>query len=284
MGRVRAGIFLVVLGASLLGISILGRWTALGRYESFPARSWERFDPALAQSTPDLGSLFRAARARAPRPLGKMGPGEKMEVLYGTVADRFTHGDRARYSPFANWILWTLGAAIPRYRDIQDPDILLRGGHSALCGEVSYVLMRLAGMAGIPTRHVLLEGHIVMEARYDGKWHAYDPDFEVVARDESGAVESVETLERQPDLVRRLYAGRGDEAFLETIIAIYASAENNAYFLYPAQSLFGPPGQRPGRVEETAGYLVFLLPVVPAAAGFALIAAGLRKEGGPSQR
>ncbi len=272
MGKACAGILLLVLGVSLLGLSITGRWTSMGRYASFPPRTWERFDPALAESTPDLESLYRAAQTRAPRPLSDMSPPAAMQVLYETVADRFTHGERAIYSPFGNWVLWALGIVNRRYRDIQDPDALLRGGHSALCGDVSYVLMRMAGTAGIPTRHVLLEGHIVMEARYDGGWHVYDPDLEVVARDDSGVVADAETLSRRTDLVRQSYAGRGDPSYVESIVAIYGSTGDNMFLEYPERRLFGPSGQRPGRVEQAAHYMAFILPGVLIAAGVVLMA------------
>jgi hypothetical protein len=275
MGRVRAGVVLLLLGAFLLGLAAAGRWTAMGRYESCPPRPWERFHPGLAASTPDLSSLYAAAHSRSGRPLREMAPADAMRVLYGTVADRFTHGDRATYSPYGNWVLWAIGAAVPRYRDIQDPDVLLRGGHSALCGDVSYVLMRLAGMAGIPARHVLLEGHIVMEARYDDGWHAYDPDLEVAPLDETGAVASVETLAGRPELVRRSYAGRGDPAFVETVAAIYASTGNNTCLTYPAQHIVGSPGQRPGRVEQATQYAIYIVPAILLVAGAAL--AGIRK-------
>ena len=48
--------------------------------------------------------------------------------------------------------------------------------------------MQLADKAGIRPRHVGLFGHVVMEAWYDGEWHMYDPDFEVIALDDSGSV------------------------------------------------------------------------------------------------
>lgn len=276
--RARAGIFLAAAGMALLGLSLIGRLTALGKYESFPPRPWERFDPRLAALTQDLFSLYRAAQARAPKPLQEMPAADMIDVLQETVSDRFTHGDRATYNPFSNWILWTMGIVVPRYRDIQDPDTLLRGGHSALCGDVSYILMQLAGMAGIPTRHVLLEGHIVMEASYDGAWHAYDPDIEVYARDDAGGVLSAGILARQPDHVRRSYAGHGDPAYIESIVAIYTSEADNGYRAYPARSLFGPRGQRPGRIEQAALFAVYLVPVTMIAAGIAMVAACIRKK------
>jgi hypothetical protein len=273
MDRNRAGIVLIAIGSCLLAVSLLGRWTSLGKYPGFPPRPWERFNPVLAETTPDLASLYRAAQARVPQPLRETPAADAMQVLYETVADRFTHGDRATYSPFGNWVLWALGGMNRRARDIQDPDVLLRGGHSALCGDVSFILMRLAGMAGIPTRHVLLDGHIVMEARHDGSWHAFDPDLEVVVRDEAGVVLSAETLARRPDIVRRSYSGRCDPANIETIVAIYTSAANNKYLAYPEQSIFSPQVQRPGRVEQAAHFAVFIIPGSLIAAGAALAAA-----------
>ncbi len=119
-----------------------------------------------------------------------------------------------------------------------------------------------------------------MEAWHDGRWHAYDPDIEVAARDDTGVVSSVEDLARQPDLVRRHYAGHGDPAYVETIVAIYASSQNNLYLTYPAQSLLGPRGQRPGRMEQAAGLAIFILPLTLIAAGGALSAAAGRKTSG----
>lgn len=278
MNRRRAGVILLAVGACLLSLTILGRWTGLGRYESFPARSWERFDPALAEATHDLDSLYRAAEARATGPLRDMPPGEAMRIIYETVADRFTHGDRATYSPFSNWVMWTLGAAKRRYRDIQEPDALLRGGHSALCGDVSFVLMRLAEKAGIRPRHDLLEGHIIMEAWYYGSWHAYDPDLEVVVRDDSGVVLGTDILAGRPDIIRRNYSGRGDSAFVEQVENIYVSEDDNIYVEYPARNLFGPRGQRPGRMEQAGRLAAWILPGCMIAAGVALAAGGRNKR------
>lgn len=274
-----AGRVLFLIGAMLLAISLVGDFTTASHYASLPPRSWERFDPVLASRTPDIESLFQAAQARAGRNLREQPPHEAMSVLYGIVIDRFTHGDRATYSPFSNWLLWSLGFADPRFRDIQDPDLLLRNGHSAMCGDVSYVLMRLAEMSRIPTRHVLLDGHIVMEAWYDGNWHAYDPDMEVVIRDETGRVLSVREVEGIPDLVQRAYSVRGDPAFTKTIMGIYGIIASHRYIAYPGRSIVGSRGQRPGRVEQAAGVARFAVPLVVLAAGVFLIRTGKRRKG-----
>lgn len=258
--RFRLGIALILPGALLLVLAALGRLTDEGRYVDFPPRTWERFDPALAERTPDVDSLFREAQSRAPRSFGKLPPEEKMQILYETVSDRFTHGERAVYSPFSNWVMWTLGQIDRRYLDIYDPDVLLRNGHSALCGNVSYMLIRLASKAGIPSRHVLLNGHIIMEAWYTGGWHAYDPDLEVAVKDPDGVVLGAESLSGRPDLLRQAYAGRGNPAFLDNLVSIYTTRDDNMWITYPAESGITVKGQRPDRVEQAARRGRILLP------------------------
>lgn len=277
--RKALGIVLTALGCGLLAASALGMWTPLGKYRSYPPRPWERFDPSLAARTPTLDSLYRAAKARAKRPLRELPPRESMRILYETVSDRFTHGDRSVYSPFSNWVMWLLGHANRRYLDIQDPDELLQNGHSALCGDVSYVLIRLASKAGIPSRHILLDGHIVMEGWYSGSWHAYDPDLEVVVTDEGGHVLSADGLAGKPDLIRLAYAGRGSPAFLDNLVTIYTSRQNNLAKTYPAESGITVAGQRPARVEQAARHGRFLLPVALILAGAFLAVVPRRKDG-----
>jgi hypothetical protein len=251
--RRTAGLVLVLAGAFFLAVSLVGDRTDAGRYVNLPPRSLERFDPTLAPGTPDLESLYRAAQARASRNLREMPPQETMDILYGVVSDRFTHGDRATYNLYSNWILWAVGTVSPRHRYIQDPDALLRNGHSAMCGETSYILLRLAGMAGIPSRHVHLNGHIVMEARYSDRWHAYDPDFEVLVRDEDGNILSVAEAAGRPDLLRRAYSGRGPSTQTESVLTIYTNTGDDMYVSYPPKSFFSPVGHWPGRVAVVPG-------------------------------
>jgi len=271
---------LMALGAFLLTVTVIGHATRAGRYVSEPPRSWERFDRALAEQTPDLDSLFRRAQTRGALPFRDFPPDKKMQILFETVADRFTHGDRALYSPFSNWVMWVLGAGNRRYRDIQDPDVLLRGGYSALCGDVSFVLIRLAGMAGIPSRHVLLNGHIIMESWYSGGWHAYDPDMEVIARDGTGAVLDSDSLARNAASLREAYSGRGDAAFVDNVVALYTSTGDNRFKAYPAGGGITVSGQRPGRVERAATYAKTVVPIGMILTG-AAFAGVRRREGRP---
>ena len=276
--RKRLGVILIALGCGLLAVSAFGVWTHMGKYRNYPPRPWERFDPSLAETTLDLDALYQVVEARAERPFGELPPSERMQVLYETVSDRFTHGDRAVYSPFSNWVMWMLGHINRRYLDIQDPDVLLRNGHSALCGDVSYVLIRLASKAKIPSRHVLLNGHIVMEAWYSGGWHAYDPDFEVAVKDPDGFVLGAETLSGKPDLIRQAYAGRGNPAFLENLVSIYITRKDNLWMTYPVESGITVKGQRPGRVEQAARLGRILLPIAMVLIGAFLAGVPRRKE------
>lgn len=276
--RRAVGLVLALAGAFLLAVSLIGDRTVAGRYINLPPRSWERFDLPLASRTPDLESLYRAAQGRANRSLREMPPQEAMDLLYEVVSDRFTHGDRATYNLFSNWILWTVGIVSPRHRYIQDADALLRNGHSALCGETSYILLRMAGMTGIPSRHVHLNGHMVMEARYSDRWHAYDPDFEVLVRDATGKILSVAEAAAQPDLLRRAYSGRGPSTQTESVLTIYTNTGDDMYVTYPPKSFFSPVGHWPGRVEQAAKLAKYPIPAALMAAGAFLARPGRTRK------
>ena len=266
-------------GAVLLAVSLLGDLTPLGRYEDAPPRPWERFDPTLAAETPDLASLLHVAEERAGCFLRGLPAAQRMELLSGVVADRFTHGDTAKYSVFSNWPLWMLGLAVRRYRDIQDPDLLLRNGHTLLCGDVSFVLMRLADMSGIPARHVLLNGHIVMEAWYEDGWHAYDPDLEAAVRDGQGRVLSVREAAGMLSLLVEAYGGKGDARYLASLLAMIENTSDDRYLVYPRGGVFGGSGQRPGRVEQAAEYARYVVPLALLGAALVLLSVDGKKGG-----
>lgn len=256
------GIGLIVFGGLLIVITALGHWSGLGGYQNFPPRSWESFDPELVQNSPDLDSLFRAANERAHRPLEELPPGEAMKVLYETVIARFTHGNRAHHNAFSNWILWGMGKIHPAFTAINDPDTLLKNGHSGLCSQTSFVLIRLAQKAGIRPRHVGLFGHVVMEAWYDGDWHLYDPDLEVPSHFDGKSVMSVAELSVDANIAAQAYAGRGDKKYIQEISEIIASRENNTFMSYPVGSQFEWKSQVLALFERAAQILKFIIPVL----------------------
>jgi hypothetical protein len=271
-----AGRVLLVAGAALRLAAILGNWTRLGRYRSAPPRPWERFSPSLASRTPCLDALFAEAQARAGGRLASLPPDRAMAILHDVSAERFTHGNESTYGFFGNW---TLRALAPLKEDgrffINDADMVLRYGHSALCDEVAFVLAELAGRAGIPARLVQLEGHVLMEAGYDGGWHAYDPDMEVVVRDGSGPVLGVETLAREVDRVRDAYASRGGAGYGDLMAEIFASREDNRIILLgtPHESAAAGLHARPGKVERIGRHARFAIPVALMASGAAILLA-----------
>lgn len=131
-----------------MAVSLFGDYTFSGRYVSLPRRSWESHDPAPGSRAPDLAALFRSAQERDGGRLQEILHRQAMEILYGTVSDRFAHGEFVRYNLFGNWALRMLGGVIPDRGYKQNPDTLLRNGHSVLCGDVSYNLLRDGGRKG----------------------------------------------------------------------------------------------------------------------------------------
>lgn len=182
-----------------------------------------------------------------------------MVALYELVAERFTHM-AARHTVFSNWILASMGKTHPAFAHIRNPATMVRRGHSLLCGQSSYVLLRLARENGIGARHVGLKGHVVMEAWYEDDWHLFDPDFEVVPRDKEGRVLSVESLAQSPDLLEEYYGGHeGDEALM---VEILGSRENNTYMSYPPGAWFEWKSNVLYWFERLAEWLKFVGPVV----------------------
>ena len=271
------GYGILSVGCGLLLISSLGEWSSLGDYASRPARSWERFDRALVDRTPTLEDLYDAANQRSNADLRSLPPQQTMQTLFDTASARFTHGE-SLHTPFSNWILWTLGQVHPALGAIRDPGGLLKRGESAFCGVISYVLMQMALQAGIRPRHVGLNGHVVMEAWYDGEWHMYDPDFEVVPLDDSGSVLSVAALSRNEGMIRKVYAGKsGSSLALEKLVKIMTSRDDNSFVSYPPGSQFEWKSQVLLRVEQAAEVLKFVIPAIMILLG-GLILAPARKS------
>jgi hypothetical protein len=241
---------------------MLGEWSRLGDLRSKHARVWEHYDHGLAEQTRNLNELYQAAERKSGGDLRSLPPQQSMRVLFDTVSARFTHGE-AVHTPFSKWILWTFGRIHPAFSAVRDPGILLKRSESALCGEVSFILMQLAHLAGIRPRHVGLNGHVVMEAWYDGDWHMYDPDFEVIPLDVTGSVLSVATLSRNEGQIRKAYAGRsGSELSLGAVVKIITSREDNNFVSFPIGSQFEWKSQVLLHLEQASNYIKFIVPVL----------------------
>lgn len=252
------GLLLTISGLVLFGITCLGYSTSLGRYQEFTPRNGELFDVSLVGKTQDMQSLLTEAQGDG---VHKVPPVETMYRLWLLVAKRFSHGDQAKYSIYRNWILWSLGQVWSSVAYIRDPDELLRG-HSALCDQVSYVLLALAQRAGLPVRHVGLNGHVVMEAWYENDWHMYDPDLEVVVLDEQGIVMSVEELALRPDLLSQALPKTDTISEKERIVSLFTTREDNSFVAYPSGSYFEWKSQLLVTLEPFLNIAKSVLPLI----------------------
>ena len=181
-----------------------------------------------------------------------------MDILYALTADRFTHG-LAQHNVCSDWILWALGQIHPAFLVVRSEAAMVARGHSLFCSQSSFVLMSMAAEAGIRARHVGLYGHVVMEAFYDGGWHLYDPDYEVVVRDEAGQVIGVQDLLARRDLLAEAYLGPKS-----AVIPALLSTQDNTFMSYPGGAWFVWKDQVLYLLERVTRWLKYLLPVVMA--------------------
>lgn len=260
------GVFLCVLGAALLLVAGVGQWTVLGKYESAGPRKWERFDPNLENTINSFSKLVEITKKKFPENASAR---EKMDVLYSTVTDRFTHKD-ATHTLFSNWILYFAGKLHREFSHIYDPDLLISKGHSLFCDQSSYILLKLALANGIKSRHVGLDGHVVMEAWYDSDWHLYDPDLEVLPLDSAGKVLSVAQLALNQKLLDKYYGPYG-------AAQIVGSRENNTYATFPKGARFEWKSNVLAYVEKLMEVLKFAIPL-------AFIIVGLWLASRPTRR
>ena len=91
------------------------------------------------------------------------------------------------------------------------------------CGETARVVEQLARRAGLGTRVWELNGHIVSEIYFDGRWHIVDADMGKIYDHPDGYLAGVEDLEADPSLDR-------------TYGYLYSSTHDNV--ISPAVKLF----------------------------------------------
>ena len=259
---------MVIIGVVMILLTLLGSMTNLSNYSNDKAQKWDRFDPSLPLKTLSLKTLKTYAEDRVGDEFSNK---QIMNELYDIVTDRFTHGDQARYNIFSNWLLYLLGLGHPAFALIHDPDVLLHNGHSALCSEQSYLLLMLAERFGIHARHVGLNGHVVMEAWYDGKWHMYDPDLEVVPAVHGLGVISVETVSREPQLIRTLYKGHGLPDDVNHIVRMFRSWEDNTFMSYPRLAHFEWKVNVLSHFERITNRLKWIIPLFMVTAGVLIL-------------
>jgi hypothetical protein len=114
-----------------------------------------------------------------------------------------------------------------------------------------------------------------MEAWYEGDWHLFDPDLEVVPRNREGEILSVEELAQNPPLLREFYGDhQGEQA---SMVEILGSREDNTYMSYPPGAWFEWKSNVLSWFEKLAAYLKLVLPLGLLALGFWLLRSNFKR-------
>tara|TARA_R110002111_G_scaffold261984_1_gene336552 strand:+ start:8793 stop:10475 length:1683 start_codon:yes stop_codon:yes gene_type:complete len=87
--------------------------------------------------------------------------------------------------------------------ELHDPVKFLNVYGYGFCDDCATNFAVLARKAGLKSRVWGLSGHVVAEAFYDGQWHMFDPDHEVIYRNERAVIAGVEELSQHPELITK---------------------------------------------------------------------------------
>lgn len=252
---------LFVLGLVLLGIAALGQWTSWGHGFADSKRDWEKYEPALAEKISAYPDLQRVVAENLE---GVSGDAGRVQAIYSVLVPRFNH-DEARHTLASNWILYTAGFLHPTFRHMWSPGIMVNRSHSLLCDQVSYLMLDLVRQQGFRARHIGLQGHVVMEVWYDDGWHLYDPDLEVIPKDESGHVLSLEELAQNEPLIAKYY---GAHPLMPDLVR---ARQNHLYMNTPEGARFDWKANILVVIEQVAEVLKFILPLLMIAVGWLLL-------------
>lgn len=240
--RTLSAVLMVIIGASLLIVSLLGVFTTLSNYGPVEPRSWERYKNSsyeTVESIRDLNQLaLQTANDRYDTAWKKLNTRHKMDHLYQVASNYFAHSDKARYNLFSNWILWGASAVHPDFAHIRNSNTLVARGRGALCGQASYTLMKLAQLNDIRVRHVGLLGHVVMEAWYNEQWHMYDPDNEGPSMgmiNTNKPIPSVNKIANNKNLYQKIYSNNPKS---NKFWNVFQTQYNNTYMTYPPGTWF----------------------------------------------
>ena len=193
----------------------------------------------------------------------------KITAIYNIVLDRFPWDAEhpgeptPKYTISSNWVAALLGLFDERLSEIRLPEYILQQRMTPACSELSFLMVSLSESVGVRSRHVGLNGHVVMEAFYDGKWHMYDPLYGVSPADFDGSDLSVATLENNISLARDIYSKSiKNEQLLAKTVEFFVSGSDNIFATEPRLSQFNQKGTLLMYFEQVSHYLKWLLPVV----------------------
>jgi hypothetical protein len=87
--------------------------------------------------------------------------------------------------------------------EIHDPVKFINVYGYGFCDDSAQNAAALAKMAGLKSRVWGLNGHVVAETFFEGRWHMIDPDHEVFYRASAGHIAGVEELAANPGIITR---------------------------------------------------------------------------------
>lgn len=255
------GFLCALVGAGLLVVASVGHFTPWGSgYSSLP-RDWERFDPTLPAQLPTYTALSQRLDEKL---TAATTDADRLRAIYDLVIARFTH-DEAQHTLASNWILYAAGFIHPTFHHIWSPQRLVSHGSCLLCDQASYLMLDLARAHGYKARQIGLQGHVVMEAWYQGDWHLYDADLEIIPTDSTGEVLSLDELAASNELRQRYYGPHSNMAEL------IRARENHLYMSTPEGARFEWKGNLLALLEKAAELLKFLLPLFALFVGIRLL-------------
>lgn len=82
-----------------------------------------------------------------------------------------------------------------------DPVKLINVYGYGFCSDSAYAIAALSEAAGLTARVAFLDGHVVAEVQFDGSWHMFDADHEVIYRAADGHILSVDELAADPSAI-----------------------------------------------------------------------------------
>lgn len=113
--------------------------------------------------------------------------------------------------------------------EVHDPVKFINVYGYGFCDDSAQNAAALAKMAGLKSRVWGLDGHVVAEIFFDGRWHMIDPDHEVFYRASAGHIAGVEELAANPGIITqepRDPIGSDSHA----IAKLYTTTENNRVY------------------------------------------------------
>ncbi len=110
--------------------------------------------------------------------------------------------------------------------EMHDPVKFINVYGYGFCDDSAQNAAALASLAGIRSRIWGLDGHVVAETFFDGRWHMIDPDHETYYRMPEGHIASVEELAAHPEIIQKTETDPiGSDT--RSIAGLYTTTHNN---------------------------------------------------------